>query len=309
MNYIYDLIIIGGGPAGITAGIYAVRQKMKFLLITKNFGGQMAKKAVDIENYPGFEKISGSDLISGFEKHIKGVARDSIVMDSVREVKKEGDIFSVFTAGSKSFEARTVIVASGAEPRFLEVLGEKEFIGKGVSYCVTCDAPFYTHKTVAVAGGGNAGFEAAISLVTFAQKIYILEYGPQVRANKDNLEKAQKSGKIEIITSCHIKKIEGEKFVNNIVWEDSKTQEIKNLRADGIFVEIGSRPSVSFLGDLVNFNEKKEIVVDHCTSETKTPGLFAAGDVGNSFFKQIIIAAGEGAKAVLSAANFIKKFN
>ena len=161
---VYDLIIIGGGPAGITAGIYAARQKLNILLITKSFGGQIARKAVGIENYPGFEEISGLDLIKKFEKHLRRASARSdghkidIERDGVRKVKKTGEKFLVQTTGKNTFEAKAVIIASGSDPRPLEVSGEKKFIGKGVSYCTTCDGPLFVNKEVAVIGGGNAGF-------------------------------------------------------------------------------------------------------------------------------------------------------
>ena len=157
------MVIIGGGPAGMTAGIYAARQKINTLLITKSFGGQMAKKAVDIENYPGFEKISGWELIQKFEKHLKQ-KKIKIEIDSVRKIKKIGQDFLVLTASRKQFQAKAVIVSSGADPRPLEVPGEKEFIGRGISYCVSCDGPIFVNKEVAVVGGGDAGFEAALAL-------------------------------------------------------------------------------------------------------------------------------------------------
>ncbi len=303
---IYDLIIIGGGPAGITAGIYAARQKLNTLLITKSFGGQVARKAVAIENYPGFEEISGLDLIQKFEKHLRK-RKIRIELDSVTKVKKISKIFSVFTGNKKQFKAKTVIIASGADPRPLEVPGEKKFIGKGMSYCVACDGPLYTGKEVAVIGGGNAGFEAALFLVNLTKKIYILESGLEIKANKDNQEKAKKTGKIKVITGIALKKIQGEKFVNSIVFEDKKSKSLKKLPVQGIFVEIGSQPATSFVKGLVDFNKKDEIIVDAQTAETRTAGLFAAGDVDDCSYKQIVIAAGEGAKASLSVSNYLQK--
>lgn len=302
----YDLIIIGGGPAGLSAGVYAARQKLNTLLVTKAFGGQIARKAVAIENYLGFKKISGLELIQKFEKHLKSFPV-KVEMDTIRKIKKEGGIFSVLTSSKKRFQAKAVIIASGADPRPLEVPGEKEFIGKGVSYCVACDAPFYSGKYVAVIGGGNSGFEAAIALVGFAKKIYVLEQGPKVKADKDNQERAGKTGKIEVIASVNLKKIEGGQFVENLVWREGKGKENKNLKVQGVFVEIGSQPATSFVKGLVGFNKKDEIVVDHHSGATKTPGLFAAGDVVDCSYKQIIISAGEGAKAAMAASSYLSK--
>ena len=301
---IYDLIIVGGGPAGITAGIYGARYKLKTLLITKDFGGQIAKKAVPIENYPGFKEISGLELIQKFKEHLEKFKIDTEI-DLVIKIEKNKN-FSVLTKNGKKFESKSVIIASGADPRPLKVQGEKEFIGKGVSYCTVCDAPLFKEKTAAVIGGGNAGFEAAIALSRWAKKIYILEYGERVMADLENQELAKKMGKVEIITNALLKEIKGERFVNAIIYQDRKTGENKELKVEGVFVEIGSQPASSFAGDLVDFNEKGEIKVDFETFQTKTPGLFAAGDVNEGKYKQIVTAAGEGAKAALAAAEYLR---
>jgi alkyl hydroperoxide reductase subunit F len=307
---VYDLIIVGGGPAGITAGIYASRSRLKTLLITKSFGGQMARKAVSIENYPGFEEISGAELIERFVNHLKK-QKIEILEDEVTKVEKKENIFFVTTKGKKVFQSLTVIVASGADPRILDVEGERELIGKGVSYCTSCDGPLFKGKDVAVIGGGNAGFEAAIFLANFAKKIYILEFGDEVKAFPENQEKAKKTGKIEVITNAALKKIEGKNFVEAIIYEDRKEKKDKRLEVQGVFIEIGSQPATSFVKDLVKFNHflnrLDEIEIDPRTCQTKTPGLFAAGDVTDVKFKQIVIACGEGAKAALSAYEYLRQ--
>lgn len=304
----YDLIIIGGGPAGITAGIYATRQKLNTLLITKSFGGQVAKKAVAIENYPGFAEISGLELIRRFEKHLRKQKID-IERDEVTKIKKIGKKFFVQTKSKHQFQAKAVIVASGADPRPLEVEGEKKYIGRGLSYCPTCDGPLFEGKTVAIIGGGNAGFEAAIFLANnYVKKIYILEYAPKIGADETNQERVKKTGKVEVITSVAIKKIQGDQFVNSLVYEDRKTGREKTLAVEGVFIEIGSQPATSFIKGLVDFNEKDEIIVNPKTGETRIPGLFAAGDIDDVPYKQIVIAAGEGTKAALSVYNYLQKF-
>jgi thioredoxin-disulfide reductase len=301
---LYDLIIIGGGPAGMTAGIYSARQKMKTLVITKEFGGQMAHKAVDIENYPGFEKISGFELIAKFEDQLKHKGVE-ILNDEVLELKKESNIFTVLTKEGKIIEAKTVIIATGSEPRRLEVKGEEEFLGRGVSYCTTCDGPLYNGKEVAVIGGGEAGFEAAIFLNNYANKIYILEYGETVRAGKETQDKASLISKIQIITSAELKEIKGDGFVNQIVYKDKKSEGEKTLAVQGVFVQAGYEPATLFLSDLVELNEKKEVLVNFETFETKIPGLFAVGDINSQKVKQIIVACGQGAVAVINAYKHI----
>ena len=305
-NDLYDLIIIGGGPAGITAGIYAGRQKLKTLLICKEFGGQVAKKAIDIENYPGFEKISGIELIQKFKNHLQKFDIE-IQQDEVTKIQKDENIFSVYTKTDKTFNSLAVIIASGADPRPLEVEGEKEFLGRGVSYCAVCDGAFFKDKVVAVVGGGNAGFETAIFLSKIAKKIYILEYGETVKADLTNQEIVKNSKKAEIITNAQVKKIVGDNVVRSIIYLDRKTQEEKELKVDGVFIQIGNQPATSFAKGLVDFNERDEIIVEFETCQTKTEGLFAAGDCNAGPFKQIITACGEGAKSALAAFRYIQK--
>ncbi|MFA5729988.1 MAG: FAD-dependent oxidoreductase [Candidatus Paceibacterota bacterium] len=300
----YDLIIIGGGPAGMTAGIYSVRQKLKTLVITKEFGGQMTHKAVDIENYPGFEKIPGFELIAKFEDQMKHKGVE-VLNDEVYEIKKENNLFTVLTKEGKNIQSKTVIIATGAEPRRLEVKGEQEFLGKGVSYCTTCDGPLFNNKEVAIIGGGEAGFEAALFLNNYASKIYILEYGEVLRAGKDIQDKASLIQKIQIITSAELREIKGEDFVKQIVFKDRRTEEEKTLNVEGVFVQAGYEPATSFLKDLVELNERKEIIVNFETFETKTPGLFAVGDVNSQKVKQIVVACGQGAVAVINAYKYI----
>jgi len=313
LSTLYDLIIIGGGPAGITAGIYAARQKLNSLLITKSFGGQMLKKAVMIENYPGFEEISGMELIQKFEKQLRRASARSdghkidIERDEVTKVEKIEEHFLVITKNKNRFESKAIIVASGADPRPLKVLGEKEFLGKGLSYCSLCDGPLFLDKTVAVIGGGNSAFESAIFLSKIAKKIYILEASEKVRADAENQERVKKTGKVEIITNTQVQKIQGKQFVNSLIYEDRKTKREIKLPVEGIFVEIGSQPATSFVKDLVDFNERDEIAVEFETCQTKTPGLFAAGDCNVGRFKQIVTAAGEGAKAALAAYGYLEK--
>jgi thioredoxin-disulfide reductase len=293
----YDLVIVGAGPAGMTSAIYSARQKLKTLIISKDFGGQMAQKAVEIENYPGFEKITGFDLISKMENQVKNV---DVVREKVIEVKKENDIFFLKTEGDKVFQSKVVIIATGAEPRRLNVLGEVNYLGRGVSYCSTCDGPLFKNKEVAIIGGGDAGFETAIFMKNYASKIYILEQEESVKASIDNQKKA--SG-IEVITSARLKEIKGDNFVNQIVFELSGKEETLDVK--GVFIQAGYVPETSFIGDLVELNEKKEIIVNFETFETKTKGLFAVGDVNCGKVKQIVVACGQGATAVIHGYKYI----
>jgi NADH-dependent peroxiredoxin subunit F len=306
MQQIYDLIIIGAGPAGVAAAVYAARQKLNLLVVSKDMGGQIAKKAVDIENYPGFEKISGPNLIKLFAEQLEK-NEVKIEFDEVVKIEKKDKNFEVSAATGEKFLSKTVIMATGGDPRPLEVAGEKEFVGRGVSYCALCDGPVFKNKDVAVIGGGNAGFESALFLANYVNKIYILEFLDVLRADPQNQELIKKTGKAEIITGVKVLKIEGDDFVKSLIYKNTKTGEEKKLEVQGVFVEIGYSPATSFVKDLVDFSERDEILSDLESYETKTPGLFAAGDCNKGRFKQIVTAAGEGAKAALAAYEYIQK--
>jgi len=306
----YDLIIIGGGPAGITAGIYSGRQKLSTLLITKEIGGQLMKKAGMIENYPGFKEIPALELIQKFHDHLKKIVTEKLIklrLDEVVKVKKEKEIFLIFTKKQERFQSKALIVAVGTIPRKLNVPGEREYIGKGVSYCVTCDGPLFKDKTVAIIGGGNSALEAALFLSKIAKKIYILEARERLGGDRENQERVRKLPNVTILLNVIVKEIRGEKFVNCLLYQEKNTKKEIPLSIDGIFVEIGGTPETSFLGDLVERNERKEIIVDFETYQTKTPGLFAVGDVNTGKYKQIVIACGEGAKSALFANEYLQR--
>lgn len=302
---IYDLIIIGAGPAGISAGIYAARQRLKILIISKDIGGQVAKKAVDIENYPGFEKISGPDLVELYQKQIKANNLE-VVHEEVTDIQKNGH-FTISVKSGKIFEAISVIMTSGAESRKINVPGEEEFAGKGVSYCSLCDGPIFKDKVIAVVGGGNNGFESALFLSNYVKKITILEYGDKVNADAENQELVAKNNHIEVLTNAKVLRIEGKVFVNAIIYEDLKTKKEVRLEVNGVFVEVGYLPSTDFAKNLVDLNDKNEVIFDPKTLETKTLGLFSAGDCNQGKYKQIVMASGQGAVAALSAYEYIKK--
>jgi len=283
-----------------------VRQRLNMLIISKDIGGQVAKKAVDIENYPGFDKISGSELVELYQKQLK--ANNLLVQqDEVLGIQKKDGIFFVSTKSKKVYESISVIITSGAESKLINVPGEEEFSGKGVSYCSLCDGPIFKDKIVAVVGGGNNGFESALFLSNYVKKIFILEFSDKVKADQENQDLVFKNKNIEVITNAKVVKIEGKVFVNSITYEDLKNNKEITLEVNGVFVEIGYTPSTLFVGDLVDLNEKGEIVFDPENLKTKTPGLFSAGDCNVSKYKQIVMASGEGAKAALSAYEYIKR--
>jgi len=303
----FDLIIIGAGPAGMTAGIYAARAKLETLVIAGEFGGWIARENVEIENYPGFEKIPGKELIGRFKSHLESFGVRT-KMAEVFELKKKDGIFEV-SAGEEKFSAKALIVATGASPRPAGIPGEQDFLGKGVCYCATCDGPLFAKKDVAVIGGGNAAFDAARFLAKFAGKIYVLEKGKEVSADGAGREALEQTGKARIIANARITKIGGDNFVKGITYYDAGDPEKKEiiLPVAGIFVKAGNSPAAEFLGSLVDLDEKGQIKVDPGTNRTKTEGLFAAGDVTDAKYKQVVIAAGQGAAAALSADAYLRQ--
>ena len=291
----------------MTAGIYAARAKLETLVITGEFGGWIARENVEIENYPGFEKVSGKELIGRFKNHLESFGVRT-KMAEVFELKKGDGIFEV-SAGEEKFSAKALIVATGASPRPAGIPGEKDFLGKGVCYCATCDGPLFAKKDVAVIGGGNAAFDAARFLAKFAGKIYVLEKGKEVSADAAGREALEQTGKARIIANARITKIGGDNFVKNVAYYDAGDPEKKEiiLPVAGIFVKAGNSPAAEFLGSLVDLDEKGQIKVDPGTNRTKTEGLFAAGDVTDAKYKQIVIAAGQGAAAALSADAYLRR--
>ena len=303
----YDLIIIGGGPAGCAAGVYAARKKLKTLLMTETFGGQSIVSD-DIQNWVGAKSISGFDLAKNLEEHVRAQEGIDIKVSekgvSVKEV--EGG-FEVASDKGVAYQTRTVLVVSGGRRRKLGVPGEEKFNGKGVAYCSTCDAPLFKGKAVAVIGGGNAGLEAAVDLLPYAAKIYILEFGPAFKGDPVTQEELRKSPLVTMITNAQTKEVVGDKFVSGLAYLDRVTNEERKLEVGGVFVEIGSLPNSEMVKGLVNMNKFGEIVVDHKHASTSKPGIWAAGDVTDDPYKQNNISAGDAVKAVLSIYAYLQK--
>ena len=297
-----DVIIIGGGPAGMTASIYAARKVLNQVLISPDVGGQAAW-ASEVENYLGYSVISGFELAEKFEDHVKkfGVER---LDDRVATLRKHGRAFVVKTEGGREFVSRSVIVASGRSARNLGVPGEEEFKGRGVSYCATCDAPLFAGEHVAVIGGGNAGLDAGVQLAKIAQRVYLIELEDQLTGDKKFQERIRGAKNVELLLGTEVTAIMGNKLVNGITIKNDETGEERKLDVAGVFIEIGSMPNVDFLPPEVKVNKHKEVVID-CACYTSMSGVFAAGDVTNIPNKQIIVAAGEGAKALLSANDYL----
>ncbi|MFA6354755.1 MAG: FAD-dependent oxidoreductase [Candidatus Paceibacterota bacterium] len=303
----YDLIIIGGGPGGVSAGIYAARKKIKALLITETFGGQSLVSA-DIQNWIGTKSISGFDLAKSLEEHLKAQEGIEILEgDLVDSISKKDSGFEIKTKAGKSFETKYILVASGSRRRKLGVPGEAEHDGKGVAYCSICDAPLFNGKEVAVIGGGNAGLEAVIDLFPYASKIYLLEFSDALKGDPVTQEKIKSNPKIEIIFGAKTLEIIGDTNVSSLKYLDQKNNEEKTLAVQGVFIEVGIAPNSEFMKGLVNINNFDEITVDPKTYQTSSPGIWAVGDVTDSLYKQNNISVGEAVTATLNIYEKITK--
>lgn len=298
-SYVYELAIIGAGPSGITAGVYAARKRMDFVMISSDIGGQTSYSS-GIENYTGYQFISGVELAEKFEEHISQYSVNLKNNETVLNIEKQGLIFKIKSDKSEYF-SKTVIIASGKKSRELSVKGESEFKNKGLFYCATCDGPLFSGKDVAVIGGGNSALDAAIQLLKIAKHVYIINSSDKLTGDLIMQENIIKNEKIQILNNTKVSEILGEKFVLGIIVESSGVK--KNIPVEGIFVEIGLIPNSTMMKDLLK-NNLDEIIID-CANRTNIEGVFAAGDVTSVPEKQIIIAAGEGAKAVLSAFRYL----
>ncbi|MEK7478321.1 MAG: FAD-dependent oxidoreductase [Patescibacteria group bacterium] len=314
----YDLIIIGGGPAGISAGIYAARKKIKFLLITESFGGQSVV-ASEIQNWVGIKSISGFELAKKMEEHF--MVQPGIEVEEGSLAEKIEKISSGFSAeggpavgwkvhlkNGKSFETKTILAVAGGRRRRLGVIGEKKFEGKGVAYCSTCDAPMFAKKTAAIVGGGNAALGAVKDLSAYADKVYLIVRSENIKGDQALFEEIKKDKKVEILLNSEVIEVFGSltgEFVGGVKYLDKKDGTSKELKLDGVFVEIGSVPNSEFLGDLVKKNKYNEVVVDHGSQKTSCESIWAAGDITDLPYRQIIISASDGIKALLSIKEYL----
>ncbi len=298
---IYDTVIVGAGPAGLTAAVYCARNLMKTVVIAENIGGQ-ASWSWAIENYMGFATITGEELIRKFEEQVRGFDV-RLELDSVRSVEKKGDSFVVTMVSGHTYQCRTVIIAAGKEPRKLGLPGEDRLIGKGISVCAVCDAPLFRDKPVAVVGGGNAALQTAIEMKKFASSVTVVVRSA-LRCDEVYAARAEEEG-IGVFLNHEVTDLHGDAALTGITIRDRESGEETVLNVEGLFLAIGLMPKTGFLGDLVALNERGEILIDE-NSQTNVPGLFAAGDVTCVRAKQIIVAAGEGAKAALAAHEFLE---
>jgi len=302
----YDVIIIGAGPAGLTAGLYTGRARLRTLILEKATAGGQAATTDLIENYPGFpEGVGGFQLTELMKQQALEFGAEIREIVPVSTIEVDGDNRVVRTE-DESFTAKAVIIASGSEPKALGIPGEEELRGRGVSYCATCDGAFYRDKVVAVIGGGNAAVEEAIFLTRFASKVYIVHRRDELRADKIVQERAFANDKIEIIWDSHLKKVLGTGKVEEIVVENKNTSERTSYPVDGVFFYIGTVPNTVFCEGTVDMDARDFIFTDE-RLQTSVPGIFAAGDCRANLLKQVAVAVGEGALAAVEAERFIEE--
>lgn len=297
---VYDTVIVGAGPAGLTAAVYCARKLMKTVVIAENVGGQ-AVWSQAVENYMGFPTIAGGDLIHRFEEQVRGLDVH-LELDSVGSIEKEGDHFVVRMVSENTYRSRTVILASGKEPRKLGLPGEDRLMGKGVTVCATCDAPLFRDRPVAVVGGGNVATQTAIEMTKFASSVTMVVRSA-LRCDEVYAARAEEAG-VQTYLDHEVTALHGEEALTGITIRDDETGKETVLDVEGLFLAIGLVPNTGFVGDLVAVNERGEIIIDE-NAHTSTPGVFAAGDATSIRAKQIIVAAGEGAKAALAAHEHI----
>ncbi|HNQ29010.1 MAG: Sulfide dehydrogenase subunit alpha precursor [Methanoregulaceae archaeon PtaB.Bin009] len=300
---IYDVLIVGAGPAGLTAGVYCSRKMVKTVIISENIGGQ-ALESWAIENYMGYRMVTGEDLMHKFEEQVRG-EHIHLELDRIQAIRREGDLFVVDTATGGTYSTKTVILAQGKRPRKLGVEGEERYLGRGLSVCSTCDGPLFRDKVVAVVGGGNSALQTAIEMSKIAREVHLVVRST-IKADEAYVKQYEQQGNIRTYLHHTVAALHGNAMLNGITLKDRESGKETTISLDGVFAEVGWIPNTDFLEGFLRLNGQKEIEID-INCHTSVPGVFAAGDVTNIRTKQIITAAGEGAKAALEAYDYLVK--
>jgi alkyl hydroperoxide reductase subunit F len=300
---LYDMLIVGGGAAAMSAAVYAARKMINFALITLDFGG-LIKETSEIDNYLGFQNIQARDLIEKFEEHVKSFDIPINVGVPVTEITKKDNIFTVLLDNGSKFSSHTIIFSTGEHHRPLNVPGEREFLGKGVAYCATCDAPLFKDKKVVVAGGGNSAFITALDLMRVNAEIFLVNFSKGWQADETIQQRVKKYENVHFLDNHEILRINGKDNVESVIIKNRTAGSEEKIQCDGVFIEVGLIPNSGPVKNLVKLNELGEVAVDYF-GRTDIPGFYAAGDVTSVPYKQIVISAGDGAKATLSAYDFL----
>ncbi len=304
---VYDVLILGGGPAGLTAGLYTGRSQLSSLMIERLMPGGQVASTDWVENYPGFEEgIAGWDLVQTMEKQAKRFGLQ-VVSGAIDDVDLDSEIKRV-RVGETEYKSKTVIISTGMDPSLLGVPGEKEFKGRGVSYCATCDGPFFKDKDIVVVGGGSSGIQESLFLTRFVNKIQIVEIMEHLNAEKILVERARKNSKLTFLLNHEVLSINGEQKVGSVTVKDRSTGEEKRLQADGVFIWVGFLPNTGFLKGKIKLNPWDYIITDP-ELETSVPGVYAAGDVRDKRVRQIATAVGDGTVAAESVIHFLESLN
>jgi alkyl hydroperoxide reductase subunit F len=302
----YELIIIGGGPAGMTAAVYAARKKLNTLLISYDIGGQVLW-TVGVENYMGYQFIEGPELMQKFQEQVRQFPLDMKTGERVSSLSPISRGFEARTDKGESYQTRAAIIATGKRPRQLNVSGEEKLRGRGVTYCAICDGPLFAGENVAVIGGGNSALEAAEDMIKIAERVYLVSLTP-LTGDQILIDKVKVANNLTMFLEHEVLEIKGESRVEGIRVRDLKSKQERELDVSGIFIEVGLIPNSEPFKGIVHLNRLGEIEVN-CANETGVPGLFAAGDVTNVPEKQIVVAAGEGAKAALQAHRYLQRLS
>ncbi len=301
----HDVVIIGGGPAGLSASIYAARGGLKTLLCEEKLMGGQIVLSYEVENYPGFPNgISGMELIENFTKQAEKFGVETSY-EGAKSIEDDRECKSVYLTNGSCIKTKTIIIAAGASANKLGCPGEKKFTGKGVSYCATCDGAFFRNKTVAVIGGGDSAIEEALYLTNLVKKVYIIHRRDRLRAIKILQDRAMENKKIEFIFNTIVKEIQGDKLVNGILLENRKTKNMDRLAVDGVFIYVGNTPNTKFIEDLIKLDENGYIFTNE-NMETNIDGIFAAGDIRVTPLRQVITSAADGAIAASAAQKYIE---
>jgi alkyl hydroperoxide reductase subunit F len=300
---VYDLLVLGGGPAAMTAAVYAARKMLRLAIITRDFGGQV-RETSEVENWLGFQAINAMDLADMFEEHVKSFDISVSLAVSATKVLKEGDVFKVQTDDDKTYSGKALIFATGKRHRPLNVPGEKELVGRGVAYCSTCDAPLFSGKKVVVVGGGNSAFTTASDLLKVDAQVILVNAEKGWQADQVLQDRIKKTEKVRLMDDTQVLRIEGKDTVEAAWVQRRDVRREEKLEVEGVFVEVGLLPNNESIKGLVELNANGEVIID-CGCQTSVDGLFGAGDVTTVPHKQIIIAAGEGSKAALSAYDYL----